>query len=247
MMLYKCLKKAQNWLFPANCALCGAPSGQLIDLCAACSHELPWAKNNCITCGANINQADHKSSTCSDCTIKTPKFKKFHALFDYSDPVTKIITGLKFKHKLNFSQLLADLFIEKIPLWYSDRKLPELIIPVPLHKKRIRERGFNQAVEIAKPVSKYLNIPIDIYSCKRTKATQEQSSLPAYLRQENIRGAFDLIKPLNVKHVAIIDDVVTTGETCLELTKLLHNAGVEEVDIWCCAKTPAQVTKRPVH
>ena len=107
---------------------------------------------------------------------------------------------------------------------------------MPLHKVRYRERGFNQALEIAKTVAKELKIPLDITSCHRTWDTPHQIGLSAVQRRKNMEKAFSLIKPINALHVAIVDDVMTTGTTVHELASLLKKAGVERVDIWVCAR-----------
>ena len=128
---------------------------------------------------------------------------------------------------------MAD-YLEKC---YSKKNKPQLIIPVPLHKKRLRERGYNQALELARPIEKRLQIPVDKYSCVRVKQTAAQSLLPFDERQSNVRQAFAIRKPLAVKYVAIFDDILTTGSTVKELSQVLRKAGVTKIDVWCCAKT----------
>jgi len=107
---------------------------------------------------------------------------------------------------------------------------------VPLHKKRLRKRGFNQALEIARPIAKTLNIPMEKYAIKRAKQTEAQSLLNAAERKKNLRHSFSLIKPITAKHVVIIDDVVTTGATVFELADLLKKSGVERVGVWAVAR-----------
>jgi ComF family protein len=114
---------------------------------------------------------------------------------------------------------------------------PELIIPVPLHEKRLKERGYNQSLEIARPIARQLKIPLAISVCDRIKHTPPQSSLSKYERQQNLHGAFSIHRTIPVKHVVIFDDVVTTGSTVVELGKILHQAGIERVDVWCVART----------
>jgi ComF family protein len=114
---------------------------------------------------------------------------------------------------------------------------PELLLPVPLHPARLRERGFNQAVEIARPLAQALGLPLDLNSCQRRRATAPQAGLEAIERRRNIRGAFALTRPLPARHLALIDDVVTTGSTVAELTRLLKRAGAERVEVWALAKT----------
>jgi Predicted amidophosphoribosyltransferases len=115
-------------------------------------------------------------------------------------------------------------------------KLPEIIIPVPLHPQRFRERGFNQSIEIAKSLSRHLNIPIDTQSCIRKRNTLHQIDLPARQRQSNMKQAFKVKQPMKARHIAILDDVMTTGSTVNELAKVLKQSGVNRVDIWVCGR-----------
>ncbi len=118
----------------------------------------------------------------------------------------------------------------------KEQKPPELIIPVPLHPARYRSRGFNQAIEIAWPISKALDIPIDNHTIKRIVNTGTQTKLHARERRKNLRGAFQLKKPLTAKHIAIIDDVITTGSTVTELAVVLKKAGAERIEVWSFAR-----------
>jgi ComF family protein len=115
---------------------------------------------------------------------------------------------------------------------------PQLLIPVPLHPGRLRERGYNQALELARPLSRRLAIPLDYLSCRRTRPTQAQSELPMKERRKNVRGAFQVKGEIPARHVALIDDVVTTGSTVTELTRLLKRHGVRRVQVWTLARTP---------
>ncbi len=116
-------------------------------------------------------------------------------------------------------------------------KLPELIIPVPLHNERLRQRGFNQALELARVLSRQLDIPIDQKSCIRCRPTDTQSRLEKSERSKNMRGAFTIRGAIKSNHIALVDDVVTTGSTVSEITKLLKQHGVKRVDIWAVART----------
>jgi len=113
---------------------------------------------------------------------------------------------------------------------------PDLILPVPLHKARYRERGFNQAIEIARTVAKEMQIPLDLTSCRRHRDTPHQTQLPAKKRHKNLKNAFSIIKPIHARHIAILDDVMTTGSTAHELACVLKKAGANRVDVWVCAR-----------
>ena len=114
--------------------------------------------------------------------------------------------------------------------------LPDILLPVPLHANRLRQRGYNQALELARPIAAELKLPLDIDSCRRMKATAEQVGLSAKSRRSNIKGAFEVKDSFEDKRVAVIDDVMTTGSTVHELSQQLINAGAKQVDVWVCAR-----------
>ncbi len=232
-------KKILHSIFPTSCILCKGFSKRILPLCVECESELPWCKKVCFQCAEPISE---KSSTtlCGRCIGNPPHFDNTFSAFIYEPPIDNLITSLKFHHKLIHANLLAELFFQKMGACISP--LPDRLIPVPLHDKRIRQRGFNQALEIAKYVSKRAGIPLDYKSIIRSKYTEPQSSLPAKHRGKNIKNAFRLKKldykqDLHGKHIVIIDDVVTTGGTVNEFAKLLKKNGAKRVDVWCCART----------
>lgn len=144
-----------------------------------------------------------------------------------------LIRGLKFHQQLANARVLVQLMLPSLEA-LNDR--PDLILPVPLHPERLRERGFNQSLELARHLGKTLNIPVDTKSCERIKATLPQSGLGKKERKKNVRGAFALRGPLKVRHLVLVDDVITTGNTLEELARLCKKAGVEKVSAWCAAR-----------
>lgn len=147
------------------------------------------------------------------------------------------ILRLKFQGKLIYAQTLAQLFIKRMQnTWYKEAALPDLIIPVPLHVKRLKVRGFNQALEIAKPIAKRFNIQIDSLGVKRVKATAAQATLKAALRERNLAHAFLATKRYDNLSIAIVDDVITTTYTVRELAKTLKQAGAKKITIWAIAR-----------
>lgn len=145
-----------------------------------------------------------------------------------------MLCALKFKQKLLYAKLLGEMMGQKLAV--EQRTMPELLIPVPLHVSRLRERGCNQALELAKPIAKMLNMKLDRNSVERVNNTAAQSTLPFQERKRNLKNAFVVKKPLCAKHVAIVDDVMTTGSTVEELSRVLRSCGVLEIEIWCCAR-----------
>jgi ComF family protein len=125
--------------------------------------------------------------------------------------------------------MARDLRTREIPL-------PDVLLPVPLHSKRLRSRGYNQALELGRYISREFQLPLDVTSCIRRKATPEQAALPAKDRGGNIKGAFDVVGNVKQRHIAVIDDVMTTGSTVGELSRALLKAGAARVDVWVCAR-----------
>jgi len=143
---------------------------------------------------------------------------------------------MKFYDKWYYAHMLGTLFARYLQKTLEKKDYPDLLIPVPLHRKRIRTRGFNQAVEIAKPIAKQLKITIDIKSCQRIKNTQPQTQLSAKARHTNVRNVFKVKSEIRAPYIAIIDDVVTTGNTVSEFAKALKKNGALRVDVWACAR-----------
>ncbi|MES2141340.1 MAG: ComF family protein [Pseudomonadota bacterium] len=241
MDISACIKKAKvevkHWLFPFTCILCCEEARREIDLCLDCEKNLPWLDHICTHCAAPL--CLEANAICGTCLKKPFPFYKTYILFSYTEPIRKLITGIKFQQRLLYANILGNLLAEKIELSYQEEQLPHVIIPVPLHKKRLRERGFNQAMEIARPIQKKLKIPIDYKSCQRVRNTVAQSTLLANQRSTNVKKAFAITEQKNVinKHIALLDDVMTTGHTLIELSSSLYDAGVKRIDVWCCART----------
>jgi ComF family protein len=154
--------------------------------------------------------------------------------FRYTYPLDQLIRAFKYRGILSYGRVLGSLLADRL----SSRQgtMPELIVPVPLHPSRHRERGFNQASELARPVSQCLNVPFDERLCRRIRATVDQTELDARSRRQNVRGAFEVAGKTALRHVAVLDDVLTTGSTANEIARMLMRAGVETVEIWAVAR-----------
>lgn len=230
----------KNWfssLFVGQCILCRGSAQPGLDICAACEKDLPYAKHLCERCGAFLeNVAARKALYCGACLNKKLPFEKVLAIFYYQQPISRLLPALKFRNRLVYAKLLGSLMGDALKKHYENEPWPGLIIPVPLHLKRLRERGFNQALELAKPIAANLKIPLDRSSCLRIKHTVAQTSLHIAARRKNLTNAFNCKKRFTQKHVAIIDDVLTTGSTVRTFSKTLRKFGVEKIDVWCCAK-----------
>jgi ComF family protein len=155
----------------------------------------------------------------------------------YLPPITKLIMELKFHHKLVNAEILGQLMAQTLQKrWYYNKSLPDVIIPVPLHTQRLQERGFNQALEIARPISDRLQIPLDTLSCQRARHTTAQATLVAEQRHQNVKNAFVIHQDFTGRTIALLDDVITTGQTVAELSKTLKKAGAKRIDIWAIAR-----------
>ena len=230
-MLLEKLISLSHYLLPAQCILCRSPAKS--GLCVDCQKELPILPHHCPRCAQFLTIP----AACGKCLTTPPPFDCTYVLFPYQSPIAQLITELKFNGELSQATVLGRLLLQKIAQdWYRDKLLPELIIPVPLHPQRLRERGFNQAIEIAKPIAKTLRIPLDRYGVVRIKHTAAQSSLAAKKRQQNIRQAFLATQNYPDKHIAVLDDVITTGNTVRELSTVLKKQGAKRIDIWCIAR-----------
>lgn len=223
----------QDKLFPPSCILCGQAGVGGMDLCQDCFTELPKNLNCCYRCAEPFATVSQIPRLCGHCLSSPPAFDETVAPFLYSGSVSHLITGLKFAKQYKNARVLGILLAEYLA---SHTEMPDCIVPVPLHKQRYRQRGFNQAIEVANTVSNRLKIPLDLYDCIRQKNTAHQTRLPAKQRRKNVRKAFAANKPIGYRHVALLDDVMTTGSTASELAKTLKQAGVERVDVWVCAR-----------
>lgn len=223
----------QDRLFPPTCILCGNAGIDNLDICACCRRRLPLNTYCCALCGESFSAPVAELTLCGRCLQEKPVFDKTFAPFTYNDEISYLNSQLKFGAQFKIARLLGSLLAEELK---SIEQLPNCIIPMPLHSARYHERGFNQALEIGKCVASCLRIEINHRACVRRKDTPHQTGLSAKQRRQNIRNAFAMINPVAASHVAILDDVMTTGATANELAKVLKKAGVKRVDVWVCAR-----------
>jgi ComF family protein len=180
--------------------------------------------------------------SCGECLAQNPIQHRSISAFDYAFPLAELITQIKFQKQLHHLDLLAALFTEYCAQQYKDDVLPQLLIPVPLHPSRQFQRGFNQSELLAKRISHKLNIAIEPRAIRRITNTKSQMALSIKERKTNMQGAFNFIHRKSrldhCTHVAIFDDVITTGATTRSICKLLKKSGVQRIDIWSIARTP---------
>jgi ComF family protein len=217
-------------LDPALCLGCAheLEAGQFF--CTACYAELKLFDNPCSLCGLE-NQTS--SNHCAACLYKPPAWQKLVAPLIYQGLARDLLIELKFAQSLHLANSLVGSLIHH---FQTGKPAPEVLIPVPLHRNRLLSRGYNQAYEIARALSHLLDIPVDNRALCRTRDTDSQSGLSASQRQKNIRNAFVYQSTSSWSHVAVVDDIVTTGSTASEITRTLHRGGVQCVEIWGLAR-----------
>ena len=221
-------------LFPRRCLLCGAPGDGGMDLCAPCTREMPRNRHACERCALPLPVG---VSLCGQCQRRAPPWHAAWAPFRYGWPLDRLETRFKFGADLAAGRVLAE-------LWRSEpapRDLPAMIVPVPLHRARLRRRGYNQALELAKPLAAAMGVPLVADALERTRDTFAQTELDRAARGRNVRGAFHLREGVDLPdHIALVDDVMTTGATLAECVRLLKRSGVPRVDVWALARAPAR-------
>ena len=230
--VYICLKNVQT------CLLCDEPAEAELPMCVACETELPWLGDQCQTCALPMPAV---GLTCSECLLEPPAFEQVVVPWLYGFPVDSLITRFKHNAKWPFGHLLADVLSQYLQHRFDeDLPRPDALLPVPLAAKRLRQRGFNQAAMLARWLSKQLDLPCEENVVHRIQDTSAQQDLDAKARKRNLRNAFALTSDANVKgrHLALVDDVLTTGVTAQALARLLMNAGAARVDVYCLARTP---------
>jgi ComF family protein len=207
------------------------PTYRDISLCQPCEQYLPWLKSNCSRCALPLVG---KGLLCKHCLQIPPLYDRLQALFDYAWPLREFITQFKFGAHHHFAKLLGKLMAN-----YLELTAPvECIIPVPLHKHRQIQRGFNQTLELATIIAKEKNLILEKRSCAKIIETRAQSSLRASSRTRNITPRVFAISPhFKAKRVLVIEDIVTTGATINAFAKALKQHGVEHIEVWACCRT----------
>lgn len=228
--------RALRLVLPPRCLLCGAPGADGRDLCAGCAGDFPLNAIRCPRCALPLKTP---APSCGVCLKREPPFASAWAPFRYEHPLDLLEARFKFHADLAAGRVLSALMIERAAIDVPAR--PELLIPVPLHAARLRERGYNQALELAQPLAHAFAIPLRADLLLRTRATPPQSGLDAKTRGKNLRGAFAVAAEATLpSHVALVDDVMTTGATLRECARVLRAAGVARVDVWALARAPAR-------
>lgn len=200
-------------------------------ICSACALLIQAPTFACEKCAAARMTL---TAPCLECFAKNSCIRATYVLGNYAPPINHWVLALKHRAQLIYGRLMGELLADKL---INQDCSVDYVLPMPLYLARAQSRGFNQALEIARPISKKLDIPILLKGVSRSRKTLAQAKLSLNQRKINIMQAFTVSLDLSGKSIAIIDDVVTTGETSEALAKVLIEAGVQDVQLWCVAKT----------
>ncbi|MEG3792058.1 ComF family protein [Lysobacter sp. CCNWLW3] len=218
-------------LWPARCLVCGERGAGGRDLCRDCARALPWNRCACPRCALPLPVP---APACGRCMKRPPVLDAARATFVYGAPLDRLLPRLKFHDDLAAGRLLAALMLED-----PGRPAPAALVAVPLARARLRERGYDQARELARPLARALGLPLLEGALQRRRDTPPQSSLGALARRRNLRGAFAAeFRAAPPARVLLVDDVMTTGATLHAAAAALRRAGVARVEAWVCARVP---------
>lgn len=230
----------QPWLrLPQQCEVCRRWGRTA--LCADCVGRYAAPRPRCACCGLALGLP---ALRCGDCLRDAPPFSRTVCVADYGFPWDRMIGSFKFQGRPELAGLLAERLTAAVlhALQHEALPRPDLVLPVPLAPRRLAERGYDQAWELARRVARALQLPSEARLLQRPVDTAQQSGLNRAERQRNLRTAF-MADPtrrtlLQGQRVALVDDVMTTGATLREASAVLLRAGASSVDVWVLARTP---------
>jgi ComF family protein len=222
---------SQRLRLPAICSLCNQYHQGRLAICAECHQHLRPIGPACYHCAIPLPEGDFL--ICGYCCKNKPYVDQVIAPYHFEEPLRTLLHEFKYHEGLYLCSFLATLISNALP---PEAPNTQCLIPVPMHPKRLRQRGFNQAAELTKQLGRTLNLPYVLSHCKKTTNTVPQASLNADQRRKNLQNAF-ISEPLSYQHITLVDDLLTTGSTVNELANVLKKQGVAQVDVWCCART----------
>ncbi len=232
---YKLVSTTSRLIYPWVCCVCGGQNKCQSGVCHYCMSHLPWClrESLCVICGLPISATTSVTKICGQCQRSPPYYDHICANFWYQSPIDKLISGYKYLNRWENAQTLIELSTNA----FSEMSKTGLVIPMPSHPARVRQRGFNAVFELIKLFHKHVKFDYEFNSVLRTKYTETQTGKLKSQRRRNVRGAFTVVKPLNNEHVIIFDEVVTTAATVNELSRCLKKSGVKRVTVWAIART----------
>lgn len=228
-------KNREYSLWPSRCLACGDVGSfwqqQSIDCCTACLRHLPWLENGCLRCAEPISE----QSVCGRCLKDPPAIQRSWVPLRYEAPMTQWLPQFKYRAQLKYGRLLSQLLARTLS--EGNAPMPQLIIPVPMHPQKLGQRGFNQALLVAKDLSRRFGIPYSNRHLIRRQSSPAQAGLKLAARQRNLRHAF-AVQAAPPQRIALVDDVITTGSTIRACARTLEKAGAQHIEVWALARTP---------
>lgn len=232
MSIYRRLEILRDWLVMPACKLCGeSPSRRHI--CDGCERSLPWLGPHCSVCATELAGAHIDGLVCGQCQQRPPHYACVHAPFHYAAPVDHLIQGAKYHGRFDWLEVLSARLTEHVR---ARAHAIDAIVPVPLHRARLRSRGYNQSLELARPLSKRLKLPLSL-GITRVRPTPPQTAMSRAERRKNVRNAFAANADFGGMRVAVVDDVMTSGATVDAVARCLRKAGALSVEVWVVART----------
>tara|TARA_R110001592_G_scaffold291131_2_gene560441 strand:- start:46231 stop:47022 length:792 start_codon:yes stop_codon:yes gene_type:complete len=240
--------------YQRSCYLCDETTKEHAYFCDDCDLDLPKLTTKCSNCCLPVSLETKDAFTgkllCGECISSPPSFSQTVCIFEYQFPINQIIKRIKYSSQRYWIRPLSHLLIvEVIDAYQHTNHLawPDMLIPIPIHKSKTKVRGYNQAELIAQRLAKKLHIPLAKKILIKTKSTETQVQLNKLERMKNLQGSLSIStkyfnsNSLKDKHIALIDDVMTTKATCELASRLLLEAGATQVDVWCLARTPKRI------
>lgn len=213
-----------------HCILCHCATPG--DLCMHCRNELPLILQRCLQCGIPLSH----DGLCGDCLLCSPRYSQCIAPLRFEAPISHLLSAFKYQGNFNYGRVLSQILADQLPA--ENTQHVAALIPVPLHWRRRWQRGFNQTEIIADELSRRLKIPVQTRWLKKIRGGTSQQLLDADARKKNLLGAFNCSRNLTGMHVALVDDVVTTGATANVISEILLQHGAASVQVWAIARTP---------
>lgn len=219
-----------QWRIPAVCILCHQYYRNAPSICLPCRDVLVPISTGCSIC--RLPLPDSEFLQCGYCIKHKPAFDAVFSAYSFEEPLRTLLHEFKYQQGLHLRNLMTQLMLDALPTHFIK---PDCLVPIPMHPNRIRQRGFNQSAELARLLARKLGIPLAKHLCAKTINTAAQASLNGKSRRQNLKGAFSA-KPSKMRHIMLIDDLLTTGSTANELASTFKQQGVTRVDIWCLAR-----------
>ena len=238
--LYGIARRLVGWALPQACLLCGGwPGAGGEVLCGSCAGALPRLPGEvCSLCASPLPAGSVGSGRCGRCLARASPITGMTTALRYEREAAWLVRRFKFHGALVAGRVLARCLVERLD---TGEVAPDCVVPVPLHRRRLRERGFDQALVLARDVGGAFGLPVRVL-LERARATEAQSGMAdAVARRRNVRQVFRATGSAAGQRVTLLDDVVTTGATAEEAARTLLRAGAVSVQVWCCARTTSAV------